>query len=182
MIPNEKEESVYPSLANIVKTVGKKLVGRKIKLEVDPDDIINDAISYYKSIDFDPHCPLRIAYRSQLAIDSGGVLRQFFSDLFEKIDEGKLMVLFEGEIGRRVPTYRPHVVMSGLLEMVGKMIAHSLVQGSPGFPFLANSCYYYLVTGDIMCAMAYSDAWDIPDTHARIVVLKVCNRFMYVLY
>ena len=182
MIPKEKEESVYPSLANIVKTVGKKLVGRKIKLEVYPDDIINDAISYYKSIDFDPHCPLRIAYRSQLAIDSGGVLRQFFSDLFEKIDEGKLMVLFEGEIGRRVPTYRPHVVMSGLLEMVGKMIAHSLVQGGPGFPFLANPCYYYLVTGDIMCAMAYSDAWDIPDTHARIVVLKVCNRFMYVLY
>ena len=58
MIPKEKEESVYPSLANIVKTVGKKLVGRKIKLEVVPDDIINDAISYYKSIDFDPHCPL----------------------------------------------------------------------------------------------------------------------------
>ena len=92
MIPKEEEENVYTSLANIVKTVGKKLVGRKIKLEVDPDDIINDAISYDKSIDFDPHCPLRIAYRSQLAIDSGGVLRQFFSDLFEKIDEGKLMV------------------------------------------------------------------------------------------
>ena len=151
--PREKEENVYPSLANIIKSMGKKLVGRKIKLEVDPDDIINDAISYYKSIDFDPHCPLRIAYTSQPAIDSGGVLCQFSSDLLERLDEGNLMVLFEGEVGRRVPTYRPHVVMSGLLEMVGKMIAHSIAQGGPGFPFLANPCYYYLVTGDIMCAM-----------------------------
>ena len=39
--------------------------------------------------------------------------------------------------------------MSGMFEMVGKMIAHSLVQGGPGFPCLALPCFYYLVTGDI---------------------------------
>ena len=64
-------------------------------------------------------------------------------------------------------------VMSGLLEMIGKMIAHSLAQGGPGFPFLARPCYYYLVTGDIMCAMAYCDVWDIPDTFTRNIALQV---------
>ena len=171
----EKLQDIYPSLGEIIKNVRKKLTGRKEKLEVDPDDIISDAISYYKSIDFDPYCPLRIAYKSQPAVDSGGVMRQFYSDLFEGLAEGKLMVLFEGEADRKVPSYRPVTVMSGLLEMVGKMISHSIAQGGPGFPFLAIPCYYYLVTGDVMCAMAYSDAWDIPDPFVRNVVLQVCD-------
>lgn len=151
------------------------MTGRKEKLEVDPDDIISDAISYYKSIDFYPYCPLRIAYKLQAAVDSGGVMRQFYSDLFEGLAEGKLIVLFEGEADRHVPSYRPVTVMSGLLEMVGKIISHSIAQGGSGFPFLAIPCYYYLVTGDVMCAMAYSDAWDIPHPFVRNVVLQVCD-------
>ncbi len=95
-------------------------------------------------------------------MDSGGVLRQFYSDLFEGLVDGKLMVIFEGEANRKVPSYRPNAVMSGLLEMVGKMISHSIAQGGPGFPFLALPCHYYLVTADIMCAMAYSDALGHP--------------------
>lgn len=169
------EEDVHPSLVKIINNVGKKLTGKKKKIEIDPDDIISDAISYYKSLDFDPHCPLRVTYTSQPAIDSGGVLRQFYSDLFEGLAEGKLMELFEGEINRKVPSYRPQAVMSGLLEMVGKMISHSIAQGGPGFPFLASPCYYYLVTGDTMCAMAYCDVWDIPDPFARNIVLQIVD-------
>ena len=101
-------------------------------------------VAYYKSIQFDACCPLRIAYQGQPATDSGGVLRQFYSDLFEGLVDGKLMLLFEGENASKVPSYQPQVVMSGMFEMVGKMIAHSLVQGGPGFPCLALPCYYYL--------------------------------------
>ena len=108
-------------------------------------------------------------------MDSGGVLRQFYSDLFEGVVDGKLMVILEGEANRKVPSYRPNAVMSGLLEMVGKMISHSIAQGGPGFPFLALPCYYYPATADIMCAMAYSDAWDIPDTATRNIVLQVSD-------
>ena len=87
------------------------------------------------------------------------------------------MVIFEGEANRKVPSYRPNAVMSGLLEMVGKMISHSIAQGGPGF--LALPCYYYLVTADIMCAMAYSDAWDIPDTGTRNIVFQVSDILFY---
>ena len=81
----------------------------------------------------------------QPAVDSRGVLCQFYSDLFDGLAEGKLIVLFEGEVNRKVSTHRPDTVMSGSLEIVGKMISHSLAQGGPGFPFLASPCYYYLV-------------------------------------
>ena len=167
------EEGDDLSFVGITSKLGKKLTGKRKKLEIDEDDLVSDAIAYYKSIEIDAHCPLRITYASQPAIDSGGILRQFYSDLFDALAEGKLMELFEGEINRKVPSYRPEAVMSGLLEMIGKMIAHSLAQGGPGFPFLARPCYYYLVTGDIMCAMAYCDVWDIPDTFTRNIALQV---------
>lgn len=67
---------------------------------------------------FDASCPLRITYQGQPAIDSGGVMRQFYSDLFEGLVEGKLMVLFEGENAHKEPSYQPQAVMSGMFEMV----------------------------------------------------------------
>ena len=73
------------------------------------------------------------------------------------------------------PTHSPQVVFSGLIDIVGKIIAHSLVQGGPGFPFLSLPCYYYLATGDVINSMAYCDPWDIPDTVSRQWVLKVFN-------
>ena len=72
------------------------------------------------------------------------------------------------------PTHSPQVVFSGLIEIVGKIIAYSLAQGGPGFPFLSRP-YYYLARGNVISAMAYYDPWDIPDTSNRQLVLKVCN-------
>ena len=171
------------SLEQILQKIGKKLTNRRKKLEVDQDDLVNDAISYYKSLQFDPCCPIRISFLGQPAVDSGGVLRQFYSDLFEKLVEGDLIELFEGDAARKVPSYRPQAIMSGMLELTGKIIAHSLAQGGPGFPFLALSCYYYLVTGDVMCAMAYCNCLDIPDLRARNIVLQVskdlCSKKIY---
>ena len=52
------------------------------------------------------------------------------------------MLLFEGENAHKVPSYQPQAVVSGTFEMVWKMIAHSLVEGGPGFPCLALPCFY----------------------------------------
>ena len=169
-----KEGSSPQSILNIIANLGKQMQGIKKKIQIDPEDIINDAVAYYKSPTFDPCRSLRVTYTSQPAIDSGGVLRQFYSDVFEELAAGKPIELFEGEFTRKVPSYRPHAVMSGLLEMVGKIIAHSIAQGGPGFPYLAKPCYYYLVTGDALCAMAYCDVWDIPDIQNRNIVHQVC--------
>ena len=162
------------SLAQIISALGQKLTGTRKKLDVDEDDLVGDAVAYYKSLNFDACRPLRISYQGQPAIDSGGVLRQFYSDLFEGLVGGKLMLLFEGDSNCKVPSYQPQAVLSGMFEMVGKMIAHSLAQGGPGFPCLALPCFYYLVTGDVMCAFAYCDFWDVPDSSARNVVSQVC--------
>ena len=170
----ERSGATCESLVQIIDVLGQKLTGKRKKLDVDEDELIHDAVAFYKSTSFDPCSPLRIAYQGQAAIDGGGVLRQFYTDLFQGIIEGKLMLLFEGENNRKLPSYQPQAVMSGMIEMVGKMISHSLVQGGPGFPCLALPCFYYLVTGDVMCAFAYCDVWDVPDPCSRNVILQVC--------
>ena len=127
-LQEDSNTAVCESFVQVINILGRKLTGKREKLEVDEDDLIEDAVAYYKSIQFDASCPLRITFRGQPAIDSGGVLRQFYSDLFEGLVQGKLLLLFEGEEAHKVPSYQPQAVMSGMFEMVGKIIAHSLVQ------------------------------------------------------
>lgn len=169
----EEESSEVKSLSEILQKLNNKMKSRPAKLTIDQDDLFNDAIAFYKNAAFDPETPLRITFSDQPAIDGGGVLRQFFTDLFSCFIEGKHVSLFLGECDRKCPTHSPQVVFSGIIEIVGIIIAHSLAQGGPGFPFLSLPCYYYLATGDVISAMAYCDPWDIPDVITRQWVQKV---------
>ena len=54
--------------------------------------------------------------------------------------------------------------------MLEKMVAHSICQGCPGFPYLAPAMYYYVATGDINKASAYAD---IPNGEELNYVEKV---------
>ena len=42
------------------------------KLMIDQEDLLNDAMAYYKDQDFDPRKKLRILYSGQPAADTGG--------------------------------------------------------------------------------------------------------------
>lgn len=70
--------------------------------------------------------------------------RQFYTDLFKGIIDGELMLFFEGENNAKIPGYQPETAMSGMIEMVGKIISYSLVQGGPGLPYLALPCFFQL--------------------------------------
>ena len=177
----EEDLCEVKSLSEVLQKLKDKMKSRPAKLTIDHDDLFNDAVAFYKNVTFDAETPLRITFIDQPAIDGGGLLRQFFTDLFSCIIEGKPMSLFLGECGRKCPTHSPQVVFSGMIEIVGKIIAHSLVQGGPGFPFLSLPCYYYLATGDVIGAMAYCDPWDIPDVITRQWILKVLNCYIVIL-
>jgi hypothetical protein len=59
------------------------------RIRLDPDDDQDDwvsaAVTYYKSSQFDRHSEVRISLRGQPAVDTGGVRRQFFDTIFERI-------------------------------------------------------------------------------------------------
>ena len=47
--------------------------------------------------------------------------------------------------------------------MLGKMIAHSLIQDGPGFPFLGPSIYWCVATGDLSEAVARCSFVDVGE-------------------
>lgn len=101
-----------------------------------------DVYSFYKSPDFDPWIPISEFIKGQLAIDTGSVLRQVFSEVFFSLSNNKVIKhLFIGETLQKVPFFSSELVVNGFFEVLGKIISHSFVQGGPGFPYLAPTIY-----------------------------------------
>lgn len=115
--------------------------GMREKLKVDQEDEVMDVYSYYKSSYFDPLISIYVYLKGQPAIDTGSVLRQLFSNVFYALaNKEGIKNIFVGSEGRRLPVFSNELVVNGFFETLGKMIAHSLVQGGPGLPENAINC------------------------------------------
>ncbi|KAK3755973.1 hypothetical protein QZH41_016831, partial [Actinostola sp. cb2023] len=138
--------------------------GTREKLKVDQEDVVMDVYSFYKSPDFDPTIPIFVSLKGQPAIDTGGVLRQVFSDVFYGManNEG-IKNVFNGDKNNKVPVFSNELVVNGLFKVFGKMIAHSLIQSDPGFPYLSPTIYWYLATGDLQIAIQKASCSDVDD-------------------
>lgn len=98
--------------------------GPKEKLRVDEEDLLNDAITYYKDSDFKSANKLQIVYTNQPAADTGGVVRQSYTQLLATITDS----FFQGH-EYRSPIYNSDTIASGLMKLVGTIIVHSILQG-----------------------------------------------------
>ena len=132
------------SLPSILEELKGHMSNEKEKVKVDEEDLLNDAMAYYKDPNFDPKKKLRVVYNKQPAADTGGVTRQFFTQLLHLMSEE----FFHGDY-YKIPTYNSRVVASGIMKLVGTIIVHSILQGGPGLRILSPSVCHYLATGDV---------------------------------
>jgi hypothetical protein len=118
--------------------------GPKIRLEIDDtvDDWIDSAFSFYKGTKFLKNAPVRLVLLNQPAIDAGGISRQFFSEIYERLALGS-HGLFEGEKDAVRPVFNMGLVP--VMKIFGIMIAHSLLIERIVFPYLSPSLYYYML-------------------------------------
>lgn len=130
-----------------------KMHRSRFKLRIDEDDILNDAIAYYKSPSFDPTRPLRIQFPGQPAVDTGGVKREFFTQLKEQFISGEHFSMFEGPANRLLFKYNQQCLGAGIPKMLGTIISHSLVYLCGGFPHLAPSSL--LLLGNWRCGEGF---------------------------
>lgn len=88
---------------------------------------------------------MRVIYKGQPVADTGGVTRQFYTQLLQEISQQ----FFHGDTFK-TPIYNSNMVVSGIIKLVGTIIVHSILQGGPGFPdVLSPSVFFYLATGDV---------------------------------
>ena len=145
-------------------------------MKVEEDDLFDDATSYHKDPSFDERKPLRVIYKGQQAVNTGGVARQFFTNLLNKVSE----MFFEGD-AYQSPVYNADVVASGMMKLIGTIIVHSTLQCGPGFPIFSPSVYRYLSTGDFELAMRTANIGECT-AHIKNFINQVMACFKYNIY
>ena len=172
---NAKSESLSKVLQRLRAKMSAR--GMREKIKIDPDDQVMDVFSYYKSPEFDQFIPIAMVVKGQPAIDTGGVLRQVFSEVFLSVvnNEGGLKNVFTGEDFRKVPVYTNELVVNGFFEVLGKMVAHSIIQCGTGFPYLAPAIYWYLATEDLQVSIGYASRTDVSNKNLDLLIDQVCH-------
>ena len=145
----------------------KQFNQRGAKIVIDDEDILEEALLHYKHPSFDPTIPIRVSYKGQPAVDTGGVTRQFFTDVLSSFARQDSFQLFMGHSSRLRPAYSPQILP--LMKILGTIIGHSLILEGPGFTFLAPFVFWYVATGSEQIALPYVSVHDLSPAAADVV-------------
>ena len=109
------------------------------------DNLGECLLAFYKGPKYNLIPALTVCLSRQPAIDTGGVKRQVFFQVSERIAFSEYLELFDGPLGRRRPAFRISSLADGVMGLVGRMIGHSVVLDNIGFPYLSPVSYFTMV-------------------------------------
>ena len=72
-----------------------------------------------------------------------------------------------------MPVYSASHVFSGLKKILGKMLAHSIVQCGVGMRVFSPVLYWYIITGDVSRSLSHANSEDLRDEDALSIIDKV---------
>ena len=105
----------------------------------------HDACKTLKRSNFDAGKPLKVTFVGEAAIDDGGPLREFFSEVQDAMfNSGSL---FQGESHKRSVVHNVSALCNNEFKVAGNIIAMSLVQGGKSPSCLSPSLYAYMIGG-----------------------------------
>ncbi|PFX23509.1 Retrovirus-related Pol polyprotein [Stylophora pistillata] len=84
-----KDDSVHQILNGLKLTMKPYMCLEKLK--VDREDIVMDFFQFYISVHFDPAIPIKVQGKGEPAVDTGGLLRQAFTDVFTELASDDLI-------------------------------------------------------------------------------------------
>ena len=92
-----------------------------------------------------------------------------------------LILFIVGCENQKLPVYNTAIICSGLMELVGRMVAHSIVQVNAGIPFLAPAIYKYISSnGDINQVMESLTMDQLAHGYAKEICEKVtCDEMNF---
>jgi hypothetical protein len=92
-----------------------------------------------------------------------------FNELMKELQTGgyKGIRFFEGEKGHLTPMYDYDLLSSGIFQIVGKMILHSVLNGCRGLAGLSSAVTSYILSGSRDTILEFLMVKDIPDLCLR---------------
>ena len=95
--------------------------------------------------------------------------------MIEPSSDSDLPAIFEGNENYKVPVSNPAIMLSGIMELCGNVMAHALVQANIGINFLAPCVYEYLATGEMSAAMevvSIDDFFNLKDFNKLVGIIN----------
>ena len=71
-----------------------------------------------------------------------------YTKVYGQFCSNRFIHVFDGPDNRLRPACTAEVRSSGLLKILGSMVAHSICQDGIGFPYFSLTCYWYMVAGE----------------------------------
>ena len=125
-----------------------------------------------------------VSFRGECGADMGGPSKEFFHvslASLKKVDPVYNFQLFTGEEGHLVPVYGADVLSSGCFQMVGKLLAHSILHGGDGLVGLAPPIKEYMVSGSVEEAGKLVTPSDLPDVDLRMLLEEKVKKVLLCL-
>ena len=157
-------------MQSLLSNHAKKVLDSSSSFQLEVDRTLKEnfwlsVMAFYKSCYGKPEKlakELIIRFTNESGADSGALRREFFEDA---IVEANLNLL-EGEDDRRM--IKKDWGMESTYEMMGSLVAHSILQNGPGLRCLSPVIYHYLTN-----QRNYPEVQDIPlslETHELITL------------
>ena len=114
--------------------------------------LLRQLMRIYKDRSLNLKKRIDVNFIGEQGADMGGPTKEFFHSAISclsKVDPAFNVQLFGGLSDHLIPLYGVDAIASGCFEMAGKLIAHSILHGGPGFSGLAPAIVQYLCTGSL---------------------------------
>ena len=123
--------------------------------------------------------PIMVQFSGEEGVDAGALRNDFFEEALRQGNKH----FFEGEDTRRVPRY--HWGADVNLQIVGAMIAHSVIQRGPGFPCIHPALVNYMITKEVNMEALTPEMLpvktDIPKDASTIDVIELIEKVWYII-
>ncbi len=140
-----------PTLSALLKMVNDRFDELpRLRVRVYAEDVWSDIVACYKRSSFKYLTHLQVSLEGQPAIDTGGVRRQIYTTVLHDFASNQHVKLFDGPDHHLRPVCSAEARSSGLLKVLGGIVAHSIFQDGVGFPYLSPTCFWYIVAGEEM--------------------------------
>ncbi len=140
-----------PTLSALLKMVNDRFDELpRLRVRVYAEDVWSDIVACYKQSSFKYLTHLQVSLEGQPAIDTGGVRRQIYTTVLHDFASNQHVKLFDGPDHHLRPVCSAEARSSGLLKVLGGIVAHSIFQDGVGFPYLSPTCFWYIVAGEEM--------------------------------
>ncbi|KAK3607155.1 hypothetical protein CHS0354_005284 [Potamilus streckersoni] len=147
-VPSTSKENEITTLAGTLEEMRRSLRKVKYVLHVERLELFPCSLAYLKNEEYD-NCPIDVVMstngQKEEVLNSGGPNREYFSLLFKEFLK-KEHDLFEGHSEGRnlLPTNNEKALSHKYYYFMGKSIVLSLLNGGPGFPYLAPCVVSYI--------------------------------------